>query len=80
MPAHGTSTALGSLQGRKAAAERWNRPEKDDLAREYATEKLADYIRRTVEAAPPLTDDQRARLASLLRPTALTSGGLDGVA
>jgi len=78
MPASGTTSTLGSLQARKAAAQRWNRPEKDDLAREYAAEKIADYITRTVAAAPPLTDEQRARIAALLRPA--SSGGLDGAA
>lgn len=31
-------------------------------------ERLADYIKRTVDAAPPLTAEQRDRLAALLRP------------
>ncbi len=35
--------------------------------------RLADYITRTVDAAPPLTADQRDRLAALLR-----GGGSDG--
>ena len=38
-----------------------------DARRALAVAKLEDYIRRTVDAAPPLTDDQRDRLASLLR-------------
>jgi hypothetical protein len=29
-------------------------------------ERLADYIERVVAAAPPLTSDQRSRLAALL--------------
>ena len=33
-------------------------------------ERAADYIRRVVDAAPPLTDEQRDRLAVLLRPAA----------
>lgn len=55
------------LQSRHAAARRWHRPEADDLAREMAAAKLADYIRRTVDAAPTLTTEQRDRLALLLR-------------
>lgn len=35
--------------------------------RELAAAKLADYIARTVEAAPQLTHEQRDRLALLLR-------------
>ena len=30
--------------------------------------RIADYIEKTLAAAPPLTDDQRTRLAELLRP------------
>jgi hypothetical protein len=33
-------------------------------------ERLAEFIARTVDAAPPLTESQRERLAALLRPTA----------
>jgi hypothetical protein len=35
--------------------------------RDYAAAKLEDYIRRVVETAPSLTDDQRSRIASLLQ-------------
>ena len=59
--------ARRSLQGRRAAAKRWNTADADDLARDLAAVKLEDYIRRTVDAAPPLTDAQRDRLATLLR-------------
>lgn len=47
-----------------------------EARRELAAEKLADYIRRTVDAAPPLTVEQRTRLAGLFRPIA---GGGDQV-
>lgn len=30
--------------------------------------RLSDYIRRSIDAAPPLTAEQRDRLALLLRP------------
>ena len=45
-------------------------PETDRLAREFRAERLAAHIRRTVDAAPPLTSEQRERLAMLLRPSA----------
>ncbi len=32
--------------------------------------RAADYIRELVDSAPPLTDEQRSRLALLLRGTA----------
>ena len=34
--------------------------------RELAEEKIAAYIAKTVAAAPPLSDEQRDRLAALL--------------
>jgi len=42
-----------------------------DLQRQLKAERLEDYIQRSVDAAPPLTVEQRARLAALL------SGGHD---
>ncbi len=56
-----------SAQGSYAAAVRWRKPDQDQKARDFAFARLEDYIRQTVEAAPPLTDDQRSRLALLLR-------------
>ena len=38
-----------------------------DKRRDYAAAKLEDYIRRIVDQAPPLTEDQRSRIAALLR-------------
>jgi hypothetical protein len=37
----------------------------------------AAYIKRTVDSAPPLTDEQRERIAALLRPSI---GGPDAAA
>lgn len=42
-------------------------PQVVELSREFRADRMADYIIRTVDAAPPLTSEQRARLASLLR-------------
>jgi hypothetical protein len=47
-----------------------------DKRRDYAAAKLEDYIRRVVETAPPLTENQQSRIAALLRP----SGGSSNVA
>ncbi len=41
-------------------------PDLVDARRCLKAERLADYITRTVEAAPPLTAEQRQRLAALL--------------
>ncbi len=47
----------------------------DEARRNYRFVAAADYIKRTVDAAPPLTDEQRARLTALL-----SGGGLNGAA
>ena len=39
-----------------------------DARRSLAEQKIAQAISRALEAAPPLTDEQRRRLASLLAP------------
>ena len=41
-----------------------------ELTRQLKAERLEDYIARVVDAAPPLTNAQRDRIASLLRPAA----------
>lgn len=38
-----------------------------DLRRQLKAERLEDYIKRTVDSAPPLTPEQRDKLALLLR-------------
>lgn len=38
-----------------------------DARRDLRAERLADHIRRVVDAAPPLTAEQRDRLAFLIR-------------
>jgi hypothetical protein len=42
--------------------------ELSDAKRDHRAAVLADYIARSLAAAPPLTDEQRVRLAELLRP------------
>lgn len=69
--------SVRSIQGRLAAETR-HRPQgnHDDLRRDFAAAKLEDYISRVVAEAPPLTPEQRDRLALLLR----SGGGLNGAA
>lgn len=43
-------------------------PELVELRRELRAKRLAEYIEKVLAAAPPLTDEQRTRLAELLRP------------
>lgn len=46
-----------------------------DLRRQMKAERLAAYIRSTVDAMPPLTEDQRAKLAALFRSPGVAQGG-----
>ena len=61
-----------ALRGRVASLSR-SRPATDpDLVnarRDLAAAKLDAYIQKVVAEAPPLTDEQRDRIAALLRPT-----------
>jgi hypothetical protein len=60
------------LRANLGAASR-HRPEAvDELRRDLKASRAEDYIRRLVESAPPLTPEQRDRLALLLRPTRRT--------
>jgi len=57
-------------RARIAALTRSRTPDDPDLVnarRNLKAERLADYIERVVDAAPPLTPAQRDRLALLLR-------------
>jgi len=57
-------------RARVASLSRSRTPDDPDLIaarRNLRAARLEDYIRRTVEAAPPLTAEQRDRLAILLR-------------
>lgn len=60
-------------RARVASLSRSRTPDDPDLvdARlNLRTEKLAEHIERVVNAAPPLDDARRDRLAALLRPSA----------
>jgi hypothetical protein len=66
MPAHNPDVRRATAK--LAAAQRWHRgKETAELTRDLAAERLADHIQRVVNSAPPLTAEQRDRLASLLR-------------
>jgi hypothetical protein len=69
-------------RARVAALSRSRDVDDPDLVaarRDLKAARLAEYIQRTVEAAPPLSDEQREHLVCLLTPN-LTGGGLDGAA
>lgn len=53
------------LSSTRAAEVRWGKPT-EHTDRELAAARAEGYIRKLVDAAPAMTVDQRARLASLL--------------
>lgn len=62
--------SFNTERARVAALSRDRDPDDPDLLnarRNMRAEKLADHIARTVDAWPPLTPEQRDRLAVLLR-------------
>lgn len=52
-----------------------NDPDLLNARRNLRTERLAEHIARVVAEAPPLTPDQRDRLATLLRPAPTVGSG-----
>jgi hypothetical protein len=69
MPAHyhrNMSEESRTLRGKLASAGRDNPEAVEDLRRDFEAERLADHIRRLVAEAPPLTAEQKNRLAALL--------------
>lgn len=59
-----------SARGRLGDTSRRHGPDSQnvqDARRDLAAAKIEDYIEKVVDAAPPLTDAQRDRLALLLR-------------
>lgn len=63
-----------ALLGRIAAASRWSKNDPDTAAQidadraELATVQIERYVRDKIAAAPPLSDEQRDRLRTLLSP------------
>lgn len=61
------SAELAHHRARRAnAIQRGDTTAAEQAARDLRAEKLAEHIRIVVDAMPPLTDEQRTRLASLL--------------
>lgn len=68
-------SALAKARSQVAVAHRKRDPEAiEDANRDFATEKIADYVTRVLDSAPPLSDEQRCRLAELLRPVRRLGG------
>lgn len=49
-------------------------PEVVEARQALKCSRLEDYVTRVLAEAPPLTDEQRARIARLLSPTAAVGG------
>lgn len=60
-------TTTRQLQAKAAAAKRWNSPDRDELAREYAAQRISDCIEKVLADAPALTNEQCDRIAAILR-------------
>lgn len=64
------SPAAAHHRGKLAALSRSRTPDDPELLearRDLRAERLADYVARIVAEAPPLTNEQRERIAGLLR-------------
>lgn len=56
-----------SRSARVAALHRWHPDEARDLSRDIAVERVAEAVAELVDADPPLSPDDFARLALALR-------------
>jgi len=69
---------IRSALARLAITRRWHpadHPKVTTAQRDLRVEQLADHIVRVVDAAPPLTTEQRVRLAELLEPVRIGPRG-----
>ncbi len=57
-----------TARNKLAAASRHHPEQVPQRRRDLAEAKIADYVEKVLAEAPPLTPDQRARLAGLLAP------------
>lgn len=62
--------ANAAKKAAKNPADRDAAAQVEYLRTEYRTVALAEYIRKLVDTAPPLTAEQRAHLAGMLAPRA----------
>ena len=56
-------------RARIAAMRRYHpdSPETDELAADFKARRLEEHVQRVVDSAPPLSAEQRERIASVLR-------------
>lgn len=68
-----TIPSINVARGLLSSAHRWHPDEVPHRKRDLEVSKLAAYIERVVQAAPPMTEEQARHLARLLKPVASTS-------
>lgn len=68
-PKRNVPAEVGRLRAQKAVTKR-HHPEADttDIDRALKAANVESYIRKIVDSAPELTDEQLTKLAGLLRP------------
>lgn len=68
----GYTTPARQSRNRLASARRWHpgSPAAIEAARDHAEHMLTEHIRKIVDQAPPLSEEQRSRLRQLLAPAA----------
>jgi len=72
------SKPVAHHRARVATLSRSRRPDDPELVearRNLRAEYLAEYVARVVAEAPPLTNEQRHRIAQLIAPHAVVGGG-----
>jgi hypothetical protein len=67
-------TKARSELGHKTRKLGSDHPETIEARRTFREERTAAYIEKVLAEAPPLTDEQRTRLAELLRPARQPAG------
>lgn len=65
-PRRHAAAVVGALQRHHGPDD----PRLPDARRELRAAELEEHVRRIIDAAPPLTSEQRDRIAALLRPVA----------
>ena len=73
-----SSKTVAHRKARVASLTRSRTPDDPEFVaakRDLAEANIADYLEKVLAAAPPLTDEQRSRLAELLKPVRVRCGG-----
>lgn len=65
-----TIPTIASARSRLGVAAHYRPGDLEDARRGMAEAAIAEAIRKNIAKAPPLRDEQRARLALLLQPAA----------